>query len=291
MKVTVVGLGLIGGSLALDLRERGFASFVTGVDANPAHRDKARSLKLIDQIAPLEDAVPAADLVILAIPVGAILRVLPDVLTRAGTGTTVTDMGSTKANICGVVASHPRRGQFVASHPMAGTENSGPEAALRGLFDAKTAVICDPSASGKPHLERVERMYRALRMRLITMSPGDHDLHAAFVSHLSHISSFVLANTVLDEEKNATTIFDLAGGGFESTVRLAKSSPDMWAPIFEENHGNIVAALESYIGHLQKFNCALKARDFAETRRLMEQANAIRRVLADIRSRSEGDRK
>lgn len=294
MKLTVVGLGLIGGSLALDLKARGFVTEVTGVDANAGHCEQARKLGLVDRVAALEEAVPGSDLVILAIPVGAIQKVLPIVLTLAGPATTVTDMGSTKAGICQAVAQHPKRAQYVASHPMAGTENSGPQAALKNLFDGKTAVICEPSASGKTHLERVQSMYRTLGMRQTTLSPTEHDLHAAFVSHLSHISSFVLANTVLDEEKNANTIFDLAGGGFESTVRLAKSSPEMWGPIFEENHGNVVSALESYIAHLQQFHGALKRKDFQETRRLMEDANSIRRVLADIRSRSasnEGDRK
>ena len=289
MRLAVVGLGLIGGSLALDLKERGWAREVIGVDAHEPHCEQALRLKLVDRVSSLQEAVPAADLVILAIPVGAIQRLLPEVLTLAGPQTTVTDMGSTKVGICRAVISHPRRAQYVASHPMAGTENSGPTAALSGLFDGKTAVICDASASGSHHLERVRKMFETLGMRQITLSPEEHDLHAAFVSHLSHISSFVLANTVLAEEKNANTIFDLAGGGFESTVRLAKSSPDMWGPIFEENHANVVAALESYIAHLQEFHGALKSRDFKQTRRLMEDANSIRRVLADMRSR--GDRK
>jgi prephenate dehydrogenase len=291
MKLSVIGLGLIGGSLALDLRERGFATEVTGVDANASHCAQARKLGLVDHIAPLEEAVPLSDFVILAIPVGAIQKLLPLVLTLAGPSTTVTDMGSTKAGICQAVASHPKRLQYVASHPMAGTENSGPQAALHKLFDGKTAVICDAAASGKFHLERVQKMYQVLGMRQTALSPAEHDLHAAYVSHLSHISSFVLANTVLAEEKNANTIFDLAGGGFESTVRLAKSSPEMWGPIFEENHSNVCAALESYISHLQGFHGALKSKNFSETRHLMEKANSIRRVLADIRSRSEGDRK
>jgi prephenate dehydrogenase len=285
MKTTVVGLGLIGGSLALDLRARGFASRIIGVDANAEHSATAMKLGLVDAVEGLEGAIGQSDLVILAVPVDFICGLLPQVLDLLPPHATVTDMGSTKGLICAAVAGHRNRAQFVPSHPMAGTENSGPTAAFSGLFDGKAAVICDSHESGAAHLKLIEQMFDALKMRRIYMTSREHDLHTAYVSHLSHISSFVLANTVLALEKNVNTIFDLAGGGFESTVRLAKSSPDMWAPIFEQNRGHVVAALASYIGHLQIFHQALVDQNVTATRQLMEDANGIRRVLVSMGAR------
>ena len=286
MKVAIVGLGLIGGSLALDLKERGWARQRVGVEFNSGHAEKALELGLVDSVETLEKSLKGADLVVLAVPVGAIRILLPEVLSLVEGGTTVTDMGSTKASICQAVGSHPKREQFVASHPMAGTENSGPMAALEGLFDKKTAVLCERERSASRHLARVEEFYGVLGMRLVSMSAEEHDLHAAYISHLSHISSFVLANTVLAQEKNTRAIFDLAGGGFESTVRLAKSSPEMWAPIFEENRSNVVAALEAYISELQEFRRTLIEEKIHETRKLMEDATRIRPVLASIGTRA-----
>ncbi|MGK5090312.1 prephenate dehydrogenase [Bdellovibrionota bacterium FG-2] len=282
MKLTVIGLGLIGGSVAIDLRRSGFVGEVVGVDSNEAHRAQALEMKIVDECLPLDRALKGAQLVVLAVPVHAIAAILPGLLDLVPADCTVTDMGSTKEGICKSVATHPKRGQFVPSHPMAGTENSGPGAALRGLFLGKVAVICDVAASDRLHLQRVEKMYEILGMRLLRMDSSEHDLHAAYVSHLSHITSFVLANTVLAKEQNVNTIFDLAGGGFESTVRLAKSSPEMWEPIFEQNRENIIHALESYIEHFQNFHRTLVEHAPAETRQLMADANRIRRVLNQI---------
>jgi prephenate dehydrogenase len=286
MKVTIIGLGLIGGSLAMDLRKSGFATNLIGVDDNEVHREQARHRGLVDSIKPLEAAVAGADLVVIATPVNAVIKLLPEILARIESGTTVTDMGSTKEEICRAVADHPKRAQYVASHPMAGTEHSGPLAAFRGLFTNRTAVICDAEMSGALHLRRIDEMYEILKMRKTYMTSAVHDLHAAYVSHLSHISSFVLANTVLDKERDVEAIFDLAGGGFESTVRLAKSSPAMWSPIFEQNTDNIAAALGAYIEGLQAFHKALVEERYAETREQMTKANEIRRVLQSIGSRS-----
>ncbi len=279
LKITVVGLGLIGGSVALDLRARGFASRVIGVELNEQHQKQARDRGLVDDIQNLDAAIQNSDLVILTIPVDGILKLLPQVLDRVGENVTVTDMGSTKAMISQVVAKHAKRKQYVSSHPMAGTEHSGPLAALRGLFDERTAVICDAGESGAMHLRRIDEMYEVLKMRRVHMDSKEHDLHAAFVSHLSHISSFVLANTVLEKQKNVGTIFDLAGGGFESTVRLAKSSPEMWTPIFEQNSSSIIDALKAYIDNLQSFHQSLVAQRFDQTKEMMKEANKIRQVL------------
>jgi prephenate dehydrogenase len=230
----------------------------------------------------------SVDLLVLAVPVDALAKLLPHVLSLVNEGTTVTDMGSTKEVICQAVRGHARRRQYVPSHPMSGTENSGPSAAYRGLFRGRTAVICNPEESAPEHVQRVEAMYQVLGMRLTRMGAEEHDLHVAFVSHLSHVTSFVLANTVLAEEKNANTIFDLAGGGFESTARLAKSSPSMWGPIFDQNRTNVVNAVDRYLEHLHAFREALVSTDTGEQRDLMEQANQIRRVLEQIGSRRKG---
>lgn len=282
MNVAIVGLGLIGGSLAIDLRADGFAEKVIGVDANAEHVSQARSRGLCDEILPLESAVQDADLVILAIPVDAILNTLPKVLDMIGPRATVTDMGSTKEAICQAVKVHAKRKQYVASHPMAGTEYSGPLAALRGLFRGRTTVICEAELSDARDLRRIDEMYDVLGMNKVYMAPKEHDLHAAYVSHLSHISSFVLANTVLDKERDVRTIFNLAGGGFESTVRLAKSSPLMWAPIFQQNRENVLNALDAYMVHLEKFRDSLRKNEPKQTSDLMQNANAIKDVLQKI---------
>lgn len=288
MNVTIIGLGLIGGSFAKDLRAEGFASHIFGVDENSLHGQQAMELGLVESIESLESALKKAELVILAIPVNAIAKLLPKVLDLVDEKTVVTDAGSTKMEIIKTIESHPKRSHYVASHPMAGTEYSGPQAALRGLFKGRTAVICDASKSKKEHLGIVERMYKTLKMRLIYMSSSEHDLHTAYISHLSHISSFVLANTVLDIEKDVKAIFDLASGGFESTVRLAKSSPTMWSPIFQHNHQNILKSLDAYINHLTIFREKLAQHKTDDIIKIMENANQIRRVLEQIQHPQQG---
>jgi prephenate dehydrogenase len=286
MKLAVVGLGLIGGSMALDLKARNFVSEVLGVDQNETHAKDALKLGLVDRITTLENACNEADLIILATPVNILSSLLPKVLDLIQPYGTVTDVGSTKAKITESIKNHPKRKQFVPSHPMAGTEFSGPQAAHQGLFKDKATIICDSNDSGAEHLQKVIEMYQQLEMRVLYMNSKEHDLHAAYVSHLSHISSFVLANTVLDKEKNVNAIFDLASAGFESTVRLAKSSPDMWAPIFEQNHDHIVEALGAYIDHLKLFHQTLVAKDYTSTKALMTQSNEIKRVLEKIQNKN-----
>lgn len=282
MKLTVVGVGLIGGSMALELKKSGFVTYVYGVDQNKAHADEALSLGIADEIVSLEEAVKLSDLIILSTPVTSLKKLLPKVLDLIAPNVTVIDVGSTKATLGEAVHKHPKRKQFVLTHPMAGTEFSGPSAAHLGLFTNKATVICDFELSGVDHLSKVTKMYEKLGMRVLSMESSEHDLHAAYVSHLSHISSFVLANTVLDKEKNVNAIFDLASAGFESTVRLAKSSPDMWAPIFEQNHDHIVEALGAYIDHLKDFHQKLVDKDYAGTKTLMSRSNEIKRVLEKI---------
>jgi prephenate dehydrogenase len=279
MKVTIVGLGLIGGSFALGLRKSGLATELIGVERNADHAAKAVELALVDKVLSEDLAFAQADLVILAIPVNALNAFLPYVLDSVKNNAVVIDAGSTKASICKVIAGHPKRGQFVAAHPIAGTENSGPTAAFHGLFKDKTNIICESGKSFKEALELATKVFDALEMKTIFMEAEEHDRHVAYVSHLSHVSSFLLGQTVLDIEKDEKNIFDLAGSGFASTVRLAKSSPDMWAPIFEQNAEYLSQALLEYIMHLQRFHYHLMKHDTKELHRIMSKANEIRRVL------------
>jgi len=277
MKITIIGLGLIGGSMALDLKTRSFCSRVIGVDADSEHCKKAIELGIADEIKPLEESLQS-DIIILCIPVSEIAKLLPSILDAIGENTVVMDVGSTKYQICKAVKNHPKRKQFVATHPIAGTENSGPAAAFRNLFDNKICILCvDDSALWV--VERVSQLYEALNMKLIFMNADEHDKHVAYVSHLSHISSFALAATVLGMEKNTSTIFDLAGSGFASTARLAKSSPDMWAPIFEHNSKYVSKALGTYIKQLAKFKKYIDKKNTKATYEMMRKANAIRKVL------------
>ncbi|MBN8577312.1 MAG: prephenate dehydrogenase [Cyclobacteriaceae bacterium] len=279
MKTTIVGLGLIGGSVALGLRRAGVATELVGVDASAANGLKAVELGLVDKILTEDKALSTADLIILSIPVNALNAFLPAVLDIVKKDAVVIDAGSTKTSICKSVATHPKRSQFVASHPIAGTENSGPTAAFDGLFKGKTNIICEAGKSSVEALNTAMKVFDALEMKTIFMEADEHDRHVAYVSHLSHVSSFLLGQTVLDIEKDEKNIFDLAGSGFASTVRLAKSSPDMWTPIFEQNVEYLSQALLEYIMHLQKFHYHLMKRDTKELHRIMSKANEIRRVL------------
>lgn len=282
MKTTVIGLGLIGGSMAIDLRKKGLATFLVGVDANQANAQKAVELGLVDKVLPLKEAVAHAELVLVAIPVNAMKTVLVKILDELNPNTVVIDAGSTKSSLCKEVSTHPKRSQFVAAHPIAGTENSGPEAAFSGLFQNKTNIICEKEKSSEQALQVADKVFESLGMRTIFMDAVEHDKHVAYVSHLSHVSSFLLGQTVLDIEKDEKNIFNLAGSGFASTVRLAKSSPDMWAPIFEQNAEFLSQALLEYIMHLQQFQYYLMKRDAKELHRIMTKANHIREVLAGI---------
>jgi prephenate dehydrogenase len=279
MKVTIIGLGLIGGSMAIALRKKGLAAELFGIDLNPENARKALELGLVDKILPEDEALSKADLVILAIPVNATCAFLPSVLDAVNKNATVIDLGSTKNLICKSVVNHPKRNQFVASHPIAGTEYSGPEAAFFGLFQDKTNIICEREKSSEASLAVARKIFDALGMNTIYMDPVEHDKHVAYVSHLSHVSSFLLGQTVLDIEKDEKNIFDLAGSGFASTVRLAKSSPDMWAPIFEQNAEYLGQALTEYIMHLQRFQYHLMKREGKELHKIMTKANEIKRVL------------
>jgi prephenate dehydrogenase len=282
MNICVIGLGLLGGSFALGLKAKESDIKILGVDANLEHGKQALELGLADELLSLEQAVPKSKLVVLATPVSAITKLMPIVMDLLSPGGIVIDFGSTKELICKVADGHSKRKQFVACHPIAGTENSGPEAAFAGLLKRKTMIICDQQKSDAQALAFVEGICHDLEMRLSYMDSADHDLHLAYVSHLSHISSFALGITVLDKEKHKKNIFDMAGSGFSSTARLAKSSPQMWAPIFTQNKENISEALDSYIKQLQYFKEVIDNMDEEKSSDLMRKANDIRRILHQI---------
>jgi prephenate dehydrogenase len=287
MKVAVIGLGLIGGSIAIDLRKNGFASAFAGVEQNNSNAARALTIGLVDEVLSLEDAVKSSAVIITAIPVSAIRTVVLKVLDLISADAVVIDTGSTKAQICNAIANHPKRSQFIAAHPLAGTENSGPDAAFSGLFTNKTNIVCEQDKSSEKALEVANKIFEVLGLRTIYMDPVEHDKHVAYVSHLSHVSAFLLGQTVLDIEKDEKNIFNLAGSGFASTVRLAKSSPDMWAPIFEQNAEYLSQALLEYIMHLQKFQYYLMKRDVNELHRIMTDANRIRKVLEGIEHKQQ----
>ena len=278
MRVAIVGIGLIGGSMALALKENGFADWVIGVDANPEHQKLALELKLVDEIVPLNEAVVKSDLIILAIPVNAAEKLLPGLLDQVHLQVLM-DVGSTKEGLLKCIQNHPKRGRFVATHPMWGTENSGPTAAVAGAFIDKATVICNKEETDADALDLVEKMYETLGMHLVYMNAKAHDVHVAYVSHISHITSFALANTVLEKERGEDNIFELASGGFESTVRLAKSNSDMWVPIFMQNKENVLDVLNEHISQLRKFKSCLEKENFEYLKELIEQSNGIKRIL------------
>jgi len=281
MIIAIVGLGLIGGSIAKDLRSNGFATDLLGVDESEAHQRKALELDLVDEIVSLEDACFRADIVLLAVPVSALLRLIPNALEQIGSRGVLIDMGSTKSIIAEKVDQHPCRGRLVLAHPMAGTENSGPQAAIDHLFHSKAAIICDREKSDSDAVKVAERLFKSLFLRILYMNARDHDRHAAYVSHISHITSFVLALTVLEKEKSEANIFNLASGGFASTVRLAKSSPRMWRDIYEQNSGNLIDVLDKYLEKMKEFRDHISEGRFDHTHQMMEEANKIRKILTD----------
>ncbi|KGO94186.1 prephenate dehydrogenase [Flavobacterium subsaxonicum] len=281
MKVYVIGLGLIGGSLALDIKKAYPEAVLCGMDANEKHVEEALLMGLISHAAVLDD-LKDADWVIVAVPVNTLSEILPDILNYIGENTIVFDAGSTKVAICKSVENHLRRRNFIATHPIAGTEFSGPSAAIHGLFSGKTNIICEVEKTAFKLQEKALELFKALGMRIRYMDPVSHDTHIAYVSHLSHISSFMLGKTVIEKEKDERDIFDMAGSGFASTVRLAKSSPTTWASIFKENKSNVSQALQQYIANLQNFQQLLENDDYNGMFEEMENTNRIKNILNGI---------
>lgn len=276
--IAIIGVGLIGGSLALKSRKNGMAGHVIGVDSSRTHIEKALELGLVDECCLLEEAVTRSEVVVLAVPVGVMTSMLPKVLELV-TDQVVIDMGSTKSALVEAVKHHPKRGRYVASHPMWGTEYSGPEAAVESAFEEKAVILCNIVDSDEDALAYAKSLFESLHMHIIEMDAHDHDLHAAYVSHISHITSFALANTVLEKEHEDNAIFEMASAGFESTVRLAKSNPAMWTPILMQNKENVLDVLNEHITQLRKFKSCLEKENWEYLTELMSKANQIKRII------------
>jgi prephenate dehydrogenase len=278
MNVSIIGVGLIGGSMALVLKQKLFASRIIGVENSEEHKKLALELGLVDEICSLDDAIEKADVIILAVPVDAAEKMIPGILGKVEKQVVI-DVGSTKSAICNLVSRENKRGRFVATHPMWGTEFSGPRAAIIDAFHDKAVVICNKEDSDADALLITEKLYRSLGMHLLYMEATAHDLHAAYVSHIAHITSFALANTVLEKEREEDAIFEMASAGFESTVRLAKSNAAMWVPIFMQNKENVLDVLNEHISQLRKFKSCLEKENYEYLGELIENANKIRRIL------------
>jgi len=278
MRLTVIGIGLIGGSIAMTLKQKAFVEHVIGVDNNPLHQDQAVQLGIVDEMMSLEDAIASSDLIVVATPVNIAEKLLPTILSLIDKQV-VFDVGSTKESIVQIANAHSNRGRFVPTHPMWGTEFSGPEAAQQDAFKEKATVICNKEQIDADALKLVEQLFEQLGMHIVYMDAMKHDIHVAYVSHISHITSFAWANTVLEKEKESDAIFELASGGFESTVRLAKSNAAMWVPIFMQNKENVLDVLNEHISQLKKFKSCLEKENIDYLSDLIENANGIKRIL------------
>ncbi|GAA3513165.1 prephenate dehydrogenase [Aquimarina addita] len=281
MKVFIIGVGLIGGSFAIDIKAAFNEAEIYGVDISAQYLDKAMSLGFIDKKSSLDD-IYKADVVIVAIPVDATVKILAEILNQVTDECLVFDVGSTKEKLCSSIRNHPKRRNYLAAHPIAGTEYSGPQAAIANLYRGKTNIICEVEKTAFKLQERGMEIFTRLGMRIRYMDPASHDKHIAYVSHLSHISSFMLGKTVIEKEKNERDIFDMAGSGFASTVRLAKSSPAMWTPIFKDNKKNVIETLEEYIANLTQFKELMKNDNFEKIHKEMEDTNHIKTILKGI---------
>lgn len=284
MKIAIIGIGLIGGSFAKALRHQFPEAKILGIDSNPSHLETAVAEQLIDEGAALED-LSAVDRVVLSIPVKSSVSLITEILDRIPSRALVWDVGSTKSSICRAVSQHPKRDQFLAAHPIAGTENSGPQAAQIDLFSGKPQILCEAKKTRPELLDWAKITFRQMGMYLRFMDPEEHDKHMAYVSHLSHISSFMLGKTVLEQEEDEQNIFDLAGSGFESTVRLAKSSPDMWCSIFEDNQSHILHILNAYIANLEHFRDLLQSQNYIDLHNQMKHTNQLKTILNGIKTK------
>ena len=278
MNISIVGVGLIGGSIGIRLKEAQFGDKIIGVEKNETNAKKALQLGLVDEIQSLGEALVSSKIIILTVPVDAIIHILPELLDKV-TDQVIIDMGSTKTNILRLIADHPNRGRYIAAHPMAGTEYSGPEAAIPNLFKGKVMVYVEAFKTDEDAFDLADALTEQLEMKTTFMTTEEHDMHTAYVSHISHLTSFALALTVLEKEKSQGRIFELAGSGFESTVRLAKSSPDMWTPIFKQNRENVLEVLEEHIKQLQGLYEKLDTEDYEGLYKLIKKSNKIKRII------------
>ena len=283
MKIGIIGIGLIGGSLAIELKKTIKDVKVFGNDSSKVNLKLSLDADLIDEIISKKE-YNNLDVIFLTVPVKEISKQLPEILDLVSSKTLVVDFGSTKANICEAVSNHPKRSQFLATHPIAGTEFSGPLASKENLFNGKVQIICESKKTDSNHLNWALEWFKKIGMIIKEMTPIDHDKHIAYVSHLSHISSIILGQTVLEKEKDESAIFAMAGSGFASTVRLAKSSPETWSSIFEENEKNVLETLTHYLSNLEKFKSLLEKKKHKEIHKIIEKTNAIKGILKEIKN-------
>lgn len=281
MNIGVIGLGLIGGSFALAAKEHLEDVVLYGEDLNKSHLEEAIESGIVDQSLRPE-LYPKMDVMILAIPVDTASLLVLNLLDQINDNALLFDVGSTKVSICKIVSLHPKRKQFLATHPIAGTEFSGPSAAFADLYVNQTQILCETQMTRPDLLEWAVQFFRLMQMNIEEMDPQAHDQHIAYVSHISHISSFMLGKTVMKKEQDERTIFDMAGSGFASTVRLAKSSPEMWTPIFEQNSVNILEVLNEYIANLEEFKKLLENKNWSDMHEQMKEINAIKTILEGI---------
>ena len=280
-KIYIIGVGLIGGSFALEIKKIFPDSNIIGIDNSKENLDQAINLGIIDAIGSIDD-ITNPFMILLAIPVKSIINILPNVLDKSTQDTIVIDFGSTKNSICKSVMNHKNRSNFVAAHPIAGTEFSGPNAAHHGLFDNKNIIICEHEKSNDNIINTALEIFSKMKMIVSYMDSISHDKHIAYVSHLSHLSSFMLGKTVMDEEESEKNIFDMAGSGFESTVRLAKSSPKMWTDIFDDNKSNVLKSLSDYINNLELIKDLIESNKFEELESQLKKTNYIKKILKGI---------
>ncbi|WP_394909189.1 prephenate dehydrogenase [uncultured Helicobacter sp.] len=272
----IIGLGLIGGSMGLALRELGGFGCIAGFDNNPLHSQQALSLGLVDECISLEELISDGDVLFLATPVESIIALLPK-LTSIKPSATIIDLGGTKELIIKHIPDSIRK-NFIAAHPMAGTEFYGPKAALPHLFKDSIVILTNLEESGEAQIQMAREIFLGIGMKIIKMDAHEHDRHIALISHMPHIISYALANAVLSQE-DPQTILALIGGGFRSMSRLSKSSPKMWNDIFKQNTQNVLDSITSFQDELQKAKNMLESKDWEGLEAFMAQANKLQEFM------------
>jgi prephenate dehydrogenase len=276
LNIGIIGLGLMGGSLAKAVKRYGIAKKVYGFTNSEKNKKDILELNLVDELVDLETLKKVSDVIILAIPVDAIINMFPNFL-EISKNTTIIDMGSTKEYIVKNIPKDIRK-NFIAAHPMTGTEKSGPKAAIDDLYEGKTVVLCDLEDNENLHVNKAFKIFQAIGMRIVVMDSAQHDIHACFMSHLPHVISFSLANTVMNHE-DPKSIIALAAGGFKDMSRIAKSSPRMWSDIFKQNRKNLLASIDLFESQLQNARKMLEEENYELLEEWMKKANTLHEIL------------
>ncbi|MGB3751346.1 MAG: prephenate dehydrogenase [Arcobacteraceae bacterium] len=275
LKFGIVGLGLMGGSFAKVVKKYNLSSSVVGYDHNKEHQKQALALNLIEKIVDIDELL-SCDVIVLCIPVDAIIKFMPT-LENISKDTTVMDFGSTKKLIVDNIPPSIRK-NFIAAHPMTGTEKFGPSAAIDELYEGKTIVLCDLDVCADLHKQRVLDIFNAIAMRIVEMDSATHDIHACYISHLPHAIAYGLANTVMSHE-DPENIITLAAGGFKDMSRIAQSSSLMWTDIFRQNRENLLSALDKYDTQMKSMKEMLKNKEYDKLSKWMDKANSLHDIL------------